>query len=95
MQLEFEFPITGNRNPSNQANVATMQYKDKEPYWQSTSAEEAAAVLVSSHGEGAGEEALMRAFLAERDCNRGAVLFWIAVHSLLLNSEDVLRVSGK
>jgi two-component SAPR family response regulator len=68
---------------------------DKEPYWQSTSAEDAAAVLVSSHGERAGEEALMRAFLAERDCNRGAVLFWITVHSLLLNSADMLRVSGK
>ncbi len=66
--------------------------RDKEPFWQSTSAEEAGAVLISSYREGATAEALLRAFLAERDCNRAAAFFWVTVHGLIANAEDVKRL---
>ncbi len=59
----------------------------KEPFWQSTSAEEAGAVLILSYREGAGAEALLRAFLAERDCNRAGALFWITVYGLVANGD--------
>jgi hypothetical protein len=39
--------------------------------------------MVGSHGEGAGAEVLLRAFLEERDLNPAAVRFWLAVYDLL------------
>lgn len=65
---------------------------DKEPFWQSASAEQATTVLLSSYGELAGAEALLRAFLAERDCNRAAAFFWVTVHGLIANSEEMERL---
>ena len=37
-------------------------------------------VLGQGHGGQAGEEALLRAYLAERDGRRAAVLFWLRVY---------------
>jgi hypothetical protein len=59
-----------------------------EPLWQNMSADEAGAVLVSAYGEDAGGEALMRAFILERDCNRAGALFWITVHGLIAKGEE-------
>lgn len=43
----------------------------------------AGRVLVGCYGAAAGEESLLRAFLAERDRDRATVLFWIRVYSEL------------
>ena len=43
----------------------------------------ACAILVECYDEAAGAEALLRAFLAERDHNRPAARFWIAVYRLI------------
>ena len=42
--------------------------------------------LVHAHGENAGTEALLRAFLAERHGDRGAARFWIAVYGRLISA---------
>ena len=44
---------------------------------------EACAILMKCYRDGAGMEALLRAFLAERDCNRPRARFWIAVYGLI------------
>jgi hypothetical protein len=44
---------------------------------------EACAILLKCYDDGAGAEALLRAFLAERDCNRPRARFWIAVYGLI------------
>ncbi len=44
---------------------------------------QASAILADCHDDGAGAEALLRAFLAERDCNRPSARFWIAVYRLI------------
>lgn len=73
-----------------------MPPRSKElPFWQTTSAEAAATVLISSYCEDAGAEALLRAFLAERDCQRGGAFFWVTVHGLIASSEDISKVTGK
>ncbi len=41
----------------------------------------ACAILVECYDDGA--EALLRAFLAERDCNRSGARYWIAVYDLI------------
>lgn len=69
-----------------------MRFRLKqEPFWQSISPDEAGAILISAYGEDAGGEALMRAFLSERDCNRAGAFFWIAVHGLIAKSEEVMK----
>ena len=40
-------------------------------------------MLTFSYQEDAACEALLRAFLAERDCNRLGALFWIRVYQLV------------
>ena len=48
-----------------------------------TDPETACSVLVQSYDDGAGTEALLRAFLAERDRNRPAARFLIEVYGLV------------
>ena len=43
----------------------------------------ACAVLLECYDDGAGAEALLRAFLAERDCDRPGAKFWISVYGLI------------
>ncbi len=69
------------------SGVKASRSRDKESLWQSLSAEQAADILRFSYQEEAAAETLLRAFLAERDCNRVGVLFWITVHGLIANSE--------
>ena len=45
---------------------------------------QACAILVECYADGAGAEALLRAFLAERDCNRPAARFWIEVYGRIV-----------
>jgi len=45
---------------------------------------QACAILVECYDGGAGAEALLRAFLAERDCNRSGARFWIAVYGRIV-----------
>lgn len=66
--------------------------RDKESLWQSLKPEQAADILTFSYQEEAAAETLLRAFLAERDCNRAGALFWIAVHGLIANGEGVTRL---
>ena len=51
--------------------------------WRSLRPRQAARVLAGSHGERAGEEALLRAMLAERDRDPEGVWFWIGVFERL------------
>ena len=52
--------------------------------WDSaTPPERAAQVLIQSYAELAGEEALFRALLAERDRDRQKARFWIGVYGRL------------
>ncbi|WP_414473202.1 hypothetical protein [Microvirga sp. M2] len=44
---------------------------------------QAARIMVACHGDGAGAEVLLRAFLAERDTNPSAVRFWLEVYGAL------------
>lgn len=48
-----------------------------------TTPEEASRFLSNIYGEDAGAEALLRAFLCERDLNRDDVRFWLDVYDLL------------
>ena len=51
-----------------------------------TDANTASAVLVKCYDDTAGAEALLRAFLAERDCDSSGVRFWIEVYRLIVES---------
>lgn len=51
--------------------------------WRRLDPAEAGRVLAGCYGAEAGAEALLRAYLAERDANAAAVRFWLAVHGLL------------
>jgi hypothetical protein len=51
--------------------------------WRTLDPAEAGRVVAMAYGENAGAEALLRAFLGERDCNRAAARFWIAVYDRL------------
>ena len=51
--------------------------------WRRLDPAQAARVMVGAHGEGAGAEVLLRAFLEERDRNPAAVRFWLRVYNLL------------
>jgi len=51
---------------------------------------QACAILVECYADGAGAEALLRAFLAERDCNRSGARFWIEVYGLVVGQEKQL-----
>ena len=44
---------------------------------------QACAILVECYADGAGAEALLRAFLAERNCDRPGARFWIAVYGMI------------
>ena len=48
-----------------------------------TDAKMACRFLIHSYDEGAGAEALLRAFLSERDCNPTGARFWIEVYELI------------
>ena len=48
---------------------------------------QACAVLVECYDDGAGAEALLRAFLAERNCDRPGARYWITVHGLIADKE--------
>jgi hypothetical protein len=41
-------------------------------------------ILLDCYEDGAGAEALLRAFLAERDCDRPRARFWIEVYRLII-----------
>lgn len=51
--------------------------------WRSLSPNEAASVLLRVHETQAGEEALFRAFLAERDMESLRAGFWVQVYRLI------------
>lgn len=44
---------------------------------------------MKTYEEGAAAEALLRAFLAERDCNRPTARFWVAVYDLIVIAPDI------
>jgi hypothetical protein len=48
-----------------------------------TDPQTACTILVQCYRDGAGAEALLRAFLAERDCDRGGARFWIEVYGMI------------
>ena len=50
--------------------------------------DEAAEVLMQSYADTAGEEALFRALLAERDRDRQTVRFWITVYQRLRRNAE-------
>jgi len=52
--------------------------------WHHLAPTEARAVLVKAYDEGAAAEALLRAFLAERDSNRELARFWVAVYDFIV-----------
>ena len=47
----------------------------------------ACAILLQCYDDGAGAEALLRAFLAERDCNRPDARFWIEVYGMIAEQQ--------
>jgi hypothetical protein len=48
--------------------------------WRRLTPAQATRVMAHCHGEGAGAEVLLRAFLEERDMNPDAVRFWLEVY---------------
>jgi hypothetical protein len=52
--------------------------------WQHLAPSEARTVLVECYAEEAAAEALLRAFLAERDLRREQARFWVAVYDLIV-----------
>ena len=62
--------------------------------WEHLAPTEAHSVLMKTYEEGAAAEALLRAFLAERDCNRPTARFWVAVYDLIVIAPDT-GSSGK
>ena len=58
------------------------------PLWRRLDPAQASRVMVGSYGEGAGAEALLRAFLEERDMNPAAVQFWLKVYDLLSRTDN-------
>ncbi len=57
--------------------------------WQRLDPSQAIRIMADCYGEGAGAEALLRAFLAERDMNRSAVRFWLQVYGALGKAQGV------
>jgi hypothetical protein len=51
--------------------------------WRRLDPAQASRVMAGAHGEEAGAEVLLRAFLEERDRNPAAVRFWLRVYDLL------------
>ena len=51
--------------------------------WRDLSPHDAVCALVQAYGDQAGEEALIRAFIAERNGDRACVLFWLSVYPRL------------
>ncbi|MEZ0169474.1 hypothetical protein [Microvirga sp. TS319] len=51
--------------------------------WHRLDPVQATRIMVDCHGDGAGAEVLLRAFLAERDMNPSAVRFWLEVYGAL------------
>ena len=47
----------------------------------------ACAILVECYDDGAGAEALLRAFLAERNCDRPGARFWIEVYGMIVGQK--------
>ena len=47
-------------------------------------------MLIKTYGEGATAEALLRAFLAERDSDRDLARFWVAVYDVIVAQEPGL-----
>ncbi|MBZ6078162.1 hypothetical protein [Microvirga puerhi] len=62
--------------------------------WRRLAPAEASRVLRQAYGDGAGAEVLLRAFLAERDGEREAVRFWLAVHARLTETATPDRSVG-
>lgn len=48
----------------------------------------ACAVLLKCYDDVAGAEALLRAFLAERDCDGPSARFWLDVYGLIAEQAD-------
>ena len=63
--------------------------------WQHLPPSEARAVLVECYAEQAGTEALLRAFLAERDRQRDDARFWVAVYDLIVLVPDPVPSGGQ
>lgn len=64
--------------------------------WLSLDPDEAGRVVAGAYGANAGAEVLLRAFLGERDCNRTAARFWIAVyHRLAPQADPAARNDGE
>ena len=55
--------------------------------WQRLRLEQARAVLSACYGKEAKAEALLRAFLSERDRDGDAVRFWLSVHEAMGTAE--------
>ena len=51
-----------------------------------TDANTASAVLVKCYDDTAGAEALLRAFISERDCDSSGARFWIEVYRLIVSN---------
>jgi hypothetical protein len=62
-----------------------------------TDPQTACAVLLASYDDGAGTEALLRAFISERDRRQSHALFWIDVYGLILMQREAkaLPPSGR
>jgi hypothetical protein len=54
--------------------------------WRRLTPAQATRVMAHCHGDGAGAEVLLRAFLEERDRNPDAVRFWLEVYRGLRES---------
>lgn len=69
----------------------TRRSRKKDDIWRRLDPAEAAHVTLSVHGEGAGAEILLRAFLCERDLNPRGVRFWLRVYDLCNSASDEAR----
>ncbi len=58
-----------------------LDFRDRRAWHEKMNPEEAVTVLRQAYAELAGEEALFRALLAERDLNRKSARFWIGVYA--------------
>ncbi|MCB8821551.1 hypothetical protein [Microvirga rosea] len=61
----------------------SWKHSREAPLWRRLKPAQAGRVLGQCYGDSAGAEALLRAYLAERDRNKEAARFWLAVHARL------------